>query len=597
MDLKIDRTILRKIIRIVTWILVLFVILVIVLEIVFLLNRDNIRTFIISSVNREIAGEIVAASVNFSPLYHFPHFSIRLDDVELFEDKISLRPQSESAFCRLGRIYIGFDLLNLLHGHIDISDFSAADGLLEIVKRKDNTLNLLNFLKSPNDTTIKISEEAGSAVLFSLNRVSFENIRLTYMNAISDYRVDFRFKKFENDLTVHDQRLMMRLYPQIEILEIAHGGSSFLKNTRLEMAGDIDMDLDSLKGTIENGLVDIEGARLNIYGGFNLRDSSRVDLEVASSVNDPSLLLLLFNEEAIRQNLRNIRQGNIYCKGRIEGKLAGTIPFIEMEFGIKDLDMKIPDTDREIKNFGFEGYFTTGHKQDLSDGMLNIRHLTANGRAGPSQGNILVRNFDQPEIEMDMNAVADLKNIHRAVRFVHIPIYSGVLDLKAHIHIKLDRQWENIMEKKGSVAIGLKDCSFLLENTEQVWRIAEGAINWENSVLSIRGLNLEARGNRWLFNGIFKNFAEHLLGIDSNVHAEIVLEADSLDLNSFLTPDDVGQWILDENPRNVAVDLVFDSNSRQLKAESDLPPGKVAFRRCCYNHPGGARSQKYPGRY
>ena len=161
MDLKIDRTILRKIIRIVTWILVLFVILVIVLEIVFLLNRDNIRTFIISSVNREIAGEIVAASVNFSPLYHFPHFSIRLDDVELFEDKISLRPQSESAFCRLGRIYIGFDLLNLLHGHIDISDFSAADGLLEIVKRKDNTLNLLNFLKSPNDTTIKISEEAG----------------------------------------------------------------------------------------------------------------------------------------------------------------------------------------------------------------------------------------------------------------------------------------------------------------------------------------------------------------------------------------------------------------------------------------------------
>jgi hypothetical protein len=579
MNLLNNRPVLRKLIRVLTWISLLLLVLLVVLEVAFLLNRDNIRAYIISSVNREIAGKIVAASVGFSPLYNFPHLSVRLNDVELYEHKEALTGANEQAFCKMGRVFIGLDLAGLLHGRIDVSEFAAEEGRLGITKRDDGSVNLMNFFMPAKDSAGAASGRDHPTAEFSLNRIRFKDIRVIYADSSSDYRLDMEINEFENNLTLHKQQLNLRLNPQIGILDIEHAGSSFLKDTRLELAADVNVDLDSLTGRINNGSVNIEGARLNITGDFAFRDTVRVDLHFASSVNDPSLLRLLFNEEAIEQNLKNIARGSIYCDGRIEGRLAGGIPFIEIEFGVKNLTIKVPDTDRVIKDFGFEGYFTTGHQQDLSDGLLSIGKIRSSGRAGPSSGDIRVRNFHQPEINMHLNAVIDLTNIDRAVRFIHVPLYSGVMNIKANVDAKLDNKWENIQKKTGSVDIGLKDCSFLLKNTGKVLRIPDGTVSWQKEILSVRGLRLEAPGNRWLFNGTCANFTKHLMGFDSEVHLDMNLQADSLEFKSFLTRDDAGEWILDEYCRNVVVDLAFDSDSRKLREDSDLPPGNVIFRK------------------
>ncbi len=573
-----NRPLMLTIIKILGWILGIILIILLILKVIFELNKENIKDYIISSINENLVGEVVVASVDFSPLYHFPDLALRLNEVEIYENRISARQPDEAAFCTLKKFYIGLDVFSLIRGDLHVAELSAEDGELKIIVRKDSSVNIFNIIPSEQDSASREVEIDQKTPDLRLNKFSLKNIRLVYEHQLSGNRFDLHLKEFENLLTFDNQYLDLNLIPQIDIIQIKRGGYSFLENTRLDMSVNLKVDLDSLKGNFENSMISIEGAELKIQGDFDFNKKYYLDLQISSVLNDPSLLLLIFDEKVVEQNLKNIAKGNIYFDGRITGDIASEIPFIEITFGIGNLNLIIPDTKREIRNLGFDGYFTTGLKPDHSDGILSLTNMSSDGPAGRSYAELHVRNFEQPEINIDMDAVIDLTRIDRTLRSLETPIYSGILGVKASVRANFDQNMKKLIQKEGNVDLDLRDCSFLIENTGQTCEQLSGKFNWRDNRITINNLNLTAPGNRCSISGTITHLVDHLLGDDSELAAHLKLEADSIDLNTFLTRDEVGQWILDEYCRNVAVDLEFYSNSSNLRQESELPVGTVIFK-------------------
>jgi len=572
-----NKPVIRKIIRILAWILIIFLILLIVLKVIFDLNKENIKDYIVSTINQNLAGEVAAKSITFSPLYHFPYLSLGLNEVEIYESRTSGRQSNETAFCKLNKLYIGLNVISLIRGDLHVAELSAENGELNIIVRKDSSVNILDLIPSGEDSTSREAYVDQETADLRLNKFSLNNIRLVYANQLSDHRLDIQIREFENLVTLVDRHLDIRLLPQIEIRQIKRGNYRFLENTRLDMSVNMKIDLDSMKGTIENSIVTIEGAQLKMQGGFDFKQKSFLDLQISSVLNDPSLLLLIFDEKAIEQNLKNIGRGNIYFDGRITGDISGQLPFIEINFGIKNVNLKVPETDREIRNLGFDGYFTTGRNPDHSDGILSLTNVTSDGPAGRSHAELYIRNFEQPDVNIDMDAIIDLTRIDRALRSLETPIYSGILRVKANVLANFDQNMNKIIRKEGNVDLNLQDCSFLIENTGQICEQLSGQFSWQENRIMIKSLNLAAPGNRFSLNGTISNIVDHLLGIDSDLEAKVKLEADSLDFKTFLTRDDAGQWILDEYCQNVSVDLNFMTNSRDLRQETELPVGTLIF--------------------
>jgi hypothetical protein len=547
------------------------------LEVLFVLYEDKIADEIVSYLNEIQAGEIVISSVNFSPLSHFPDISVRLNDVQYYGTKSEYREPGEEAFCKLGKFYISLDIVSLLKGDLDVSELTLQDGELSIITQKDGSINIFNAFSEQEDSTARKDADDGEAIGLQLNKFTLENIRLSYENQLSGYRADLHLQKFENSLTFMDQHLDIQLQPQIDIIRIEKGDRSYLENTQLKMLLNFRLNLDSLEGQIEKSRIIVQGANLDIQGDFEFKEDYFLDLKITSAVNDPSLLLLVFDDEIIKSNLEHIQQGNIYFDGIIKGNIANKIPYAEIKFGINDLHLKIPDTQREIKNISFDGFFSTGTDQDLSGAILQLRNISSEGPAGRSTGSIQIRNFEQPEIELSFNGNIDVSNIDRIFNFIETPVYSGVARIKADVQVIFDYRTERIKQQKGDIAVELEGLSFLIANTGQKCENLGGHIQWQNNKIVVNDLTMRAAQTDVLLSGEITNLINHLLGFDSKITTNIKLEAGILDLNTFLTDDDVAQWILDEYCRNVDIDIEFTTDSKKLKQDSELPPGLLKF--------------------
>jgi uncharacterized protein involved in outer membrane biogenesis len=547
------------------------------LEILFVLYEDKIVDEIVSYLNEIQAGEIVISSAKFSPLSHFPDISVRLDDVQYYETKSEYREPGEEVFCKLDKFYISLDIMSLLKGDLDVSELTFQDGELRIIAREDSSVNIFNILNEQEDSAVRRDADDGEAIDLQLNKFTLENILLSYENQLSGYRADLHLHEFENSLTFMDQHLDIQLQPQIDIIRIEKDNRSYLENTQLEMLLNFRLDLDSLEGQIEKSRIIVQGANLDIQGVFALKEDYFLDLKITSAVDDLSLLLLIFDDELIKSNIENIQQGNIYFNGIIKGNLANKIPYAEIKFGINDLHLKIPNTQREIKNICFDGLFSTGTDQNLSGGILQFRNISSEGPAGRSTGSIQIRNFKQPEIEFSFNGNIDLSNIDRILKFVETPVYSGVARIKADAQTIFDNHTQKIKQKKGNIAVELEGLSFLIANTGQKCENLGGHIQWQNNKILVDDLTMRAEPTDILLSGEITNLVDHFLGFDSKITTKIKLEAGTLDLNTFLTNDDVGQWMLDEYCRNVDVDIEFTTDSKRLKQDSELPPGLLKF--------------------
>jgi len=565
-----------KIFKIFAWVLGVFLLLLIILEVLFILNKDKITDKIVSYLNEIQAGEIVISSVNFSPLSHFPDISVRLNDVQYYETKSDNRETGEEAFFELDKFYICLDIVSLLKGDLDVSELTLQDGELRIIAREDSSVNIFNIINDQEESTVKMDED-GEAIGLQLNKFTLDNILLSYENQLSGYRADLHLQHFENSLTFIDQHLDIQLQPQIDVIRIEKGDKIYLENTQLEMLLNFRLNLNSLEGQIDKSRIIVQGANLDIQGDFKLKEDYFLDLKITSAVNDPSLLLLIFNNDLIESNLKNIQQGTIYFDGIIKGHIANEIPYAEIKFGIKDLHLKVPDTQREIKNISFDGFFSTGTDQDLSGGILRLRNISSEGPAGYSTGSIHIRNFKQPEFELSYEGNIDVSNIDRIFKFIDTPVYSGVARIKADVQAIFDNQTERIKQQKGNIAIDLEDLSFLIANTGQRCENMRGHLQWQDNKIVVDNLTMRAAPTDISLSGEITNLVNHLLGYDSNITTKIKLESKTLDLNTFLTNDDVGQWILDEYCRSVDVDIEFTTDSKKLRQESVLPPGLLKF--------------------
>ncbi len=569
----------KKILKVFGWILGIPLILLLILEIIFIIYQDDIERELITFVNESQNGEIIISSISFSPLSHFPDISLRLNDVQYFETKSNLRKPEEKAFCHLKKFYISLDVIDLLGGDLDVSELTLEEGTLYIATQEDGSNNLTNLFSMPDDSKeYHQKDENGKTANLQLNKFTLEDIRLTYENNISEYRADIFITNFENHLTFVDKQLDIKLQPQIEIISIGKKQRTFLENTELQMLINFKLDLDSLRGHIDKSWINIEGVNINFEGLFKIKEEYYLDLNFTSAMNDPSLLYFIFDDDIIEQNIQNISTGRIYFDGSIRGNIGENMPFIEISFGVNSLHLKIPDTERELKNFNFDGFLSTGYNPDLSDASIKIKNIHSEGSVVISTGFIDIQNFKQPEIKLDLDVNIDLRGIERIFRFVNTPIYSGVAKVKGDVYAVYDMTEKKIIQQRGDVEVEFENLSFLIANTGQKCDNLKGKIKWRDNKFRVENLALNAPPSDFLLNVEITNLFSYLLGFDSEISTNINLQAESLDFNTFFTNEDVGQWILDEFCRDVHVDIEYITDSKKLRQDSELPPGLVNIR-------------------
>ena len=165
--------------------IVLFLTLLLVLE----LNKENIKQTILTSINEVQSGELLVDDLAFTVFTSFPDLAIVLHEARYYEKKSEYHNTPDLPICRLERLSLGINLLDLLSGKLRISKLELEKGRINTIRYVDSSFNMINALESGVADSVQAGE-SGTSLDLHISEITLKNIEFSFTDQINGNRTE-----------------------------------------------------------------------------------------------------------------------------------------------------------------------------------------------------------------------------------------------------------------------------------------------------------------------------------------------------------------------------------------------------------------------
>jgi len=163
----------------------------------------------------------------------------------------------------------------------------------------------------------------------------------------------------------------------------------------------------------ETTKTDLEAFVYEAVGGFKINNDTiagHVDTEFEMNLIDHGDTTYIRHKHFELDLERYKNAGKIYFNAVVQGPtLHEQIPFIDVQFGASEAFLENTDKGKRVNDMGFSGHFTNGEERSLRTMKFSLRDMTAKLDKGAFYGNVVINNFEEPEVDMQLNADFDLE--------------------------------------------------------------------------------------------------------------------------------------------------------------------------------------------
>ena len=360
------------------------------LFILFLIYKNDISGILLSSVNQKINGEITFSDISFTPFIHFPNAALVLQEFTLKESKDSTLNSSAPTIFKFNEAYVSLNIVDLFSSRINVSDITLERGILNLIVYPDNISNLAKAIskvekkeKRTEEKPIKTDSsyrktthiaKPKSDLNLQIDNLELIDIKLNIENHLKKNRLQLQINNLQSDFTYINNKILSSPNLDAKVDSLIIGDKLLLADDQLNFESNIEVITDSILVKLEEGSLSLGVAKLNVNGIFDSKNEGYIDLAISASDKDFSLLSLVLSDK----ELKNLKTGDFLLKGSVKGKTFVEFPQTEIFFGLNDVELVNPVTQRTIKNLNLKGYFNSGYKDDFSKAILKIDTLYAN---------------------------------------------------------------------------------------------------------------------------------------------------------------------------------------------------------------------------
>ncbi len=549
-----------------------------------------------SYVNQAQSGQLHIGSIDMKLFSNFPDVTIALDSIDYFEHRDSVRLAEEEPILHASQLFVAIELWPLLHDKLVITEVSLSTAQLKIKAYRDGKLNLNHALAPPSkpkpveaakspvtapvqpktvpekkSPTAKPVPAAKTSLQIDLQSVSMSNIKVTWVTYSDPRPNEILIKEWETELIKGDSVLNISLTSSYAVKKLrvhqsalSPGDVTFQAAMRYEPEGSL--------WVIDESKLVYDAFSATMDGTVNMHDA-KIDLQVDASSNDLALLSAIVKPEIIRQNPDLLKQGDIYLKGRVFGDLKDRLPQFDVDFGIKDLTLKLPENLGTIQKFGFQGSFVSGRAGDYSDARVEVRNLNGQLPGGFLNGHFNLTNFVDPYVSYDLAARLKVDGYDRIFKFDFLSSLRGTISLAAKYTGLLSQFDKHKMDSSRSSALILDSLSFVVNRTNQVVSGLSGKLETRNNRSSLKEFGFTYGRNDLRFEATIGNLAYYLLGKEKEITISGSLHSKALHTRDFLF-DSISGTKIDDRISN----LEFDFEAKVLESEAiDSTWGGIEF--------------------
>ncbi len=539
-------------------------------------QQDRIVAHLIDTFNENLPGEITIDGSHISPFHSFPHITVDLEHVRVWEGK---NQHGKTPILEVADIHLGFDLWTIISGQQDIHSIEVEKGKLDIVLHEDGTYNIVRALSNPDAPVEDVEEE----FQIHLQKVTLNNIDIHKYQERDSLDIEAYVKEATATLKTSDGHTVIELQSQFLLNVIDRGDTTFLRHKHFKIDTHLDYREAEQLLTILPSEVVLEHGVFGVDGTLDIGDSLNLDLKIHGNKPNFDLFFAFAPEELIPVLERYENAGQIYFEGQIKGKSTSGIPAFAIDFGCKDAYFKNTTTNNSLEELRFTGHLsnTLSDAHDLSAMEFSIQGLHAKPAAGFFDAAILVRNFEEPDIDLTLNSDFNLDFLSRFVNFVALKDLGGriLLQMKFHDIIDLEHPERAITQLNEAyfAQLTIEDLTFAADRLPLPIDTVNAKVHMEGHAAKIDYLDIRSGSSDLHIDGVVSDLPAIIHHSDQLIDTRLNLQSHYFDLKALTAKpaqSDTAQTGFDEQISDFRMKLDFKSTARALTESKHLPRGE-----------------------
>ncbi|WP_046756597.1 AsmA-like C-terminal region-containing protein [Kordia jejudonensis] len=533
-------------------------------------NQSDIIKEEIEKLNQEHKGRISIGKSELSLFGNFPYISAKVYDFKIFETKEDNSP----VIMDVKDIYVGFNLWDIVEGKYDIQSLIVEEGILNLVIHENNTTNIQNSLASTADT------ETPSANIH-LKRIKFKNLDIHTLDEATNTDVEKFVYEGTGGFTLKDSIIAGHVDADLELNIIKNNDTTFIHKKHFEIHTDVEFNEDTgILDIFPSGIV-MENGDFELEGAIDIKND--VDLDLIMRGTKPNFdMFIAFAPANVIPVLEKYRNaGEIYFNASIQGAAnKGNRPLIDVRFGAKKAFLENPESGKKIDEMGFNGHFTNGENRDASTMEFSLTDMTASLEKGEFKGTIFVKNFDSPEVNMQINSNFNLNFIADFFDLEQVQDAAGQVSLVMSFHdiIDIDHP-EKALQKLNQAYFAeliVKDLSLAAKELPVPLDSLNVHLIMNGKEATLNKFELLMGNSDVSVSGFLSDLPAIVHHTDVPVDVHLDISSDNLDIAQLtgFTKQDTIQTGIDEQIKALSLGLSFKASAKNFTESKYLPKGE-----------------------
>jgi hypothetical protein len=533
-------------------------------------KQDAIVQELITTLNADFKGEFELKDSHISPFENFPYISIDLENVKLYEDKT----KTGTPIIDINDLYVGFDIWTLITGNFEIKAIKLKNGSINLIQHLDGELNILKAM-----ATQKEIEDTGEEFHLDLKSIELDHIDINKYNEETKMYLDMYVTEALSKFKTSETGLMVFLDSKFEVTAINDGDTSFIKHKHFDVHTQIDFIDETQLLVVNPSEVSLEGALFNAEGTIDFDDDLNIDLEFSGEKPNFDMFIAFAPEELAPTLKKYDNEGKVYFKAIVKGKsINGHTPLIDATFGCEDAFFSNTVNLKKLDDLQFKGHFTNGEARNTSTMEFSLMDFSAKPEAGVFSGNLTVKNFDAPEIDLQLVSdfqldflanffnVTDLKNLKGGIKLTMN--FKDIIDLE-----NPERSIEKLNESYYT-ELKVTDLSFATNDFHLPLKDLDLYVKMDGHEADIEYCNIKIGKSDISIKGLIDDLPAIMHHTNIEVLTHLDITSKFLDFYELTDTKAEGNIPFDEQISDLNLGLSFKSSAKAFTESPNLPIGE-----------------------
>ncbi len=510
--------------RILLWSLAFFFLVIICAVAFSFIYSKEIKTYVITAINKNLNAEIKTGDINFSLLNNFPFASIEFTNVTAKESR---NANPADTLFTAKEFSLLFNIMDVIGKNYNLKKIVLEDASITLKINKDGSRNYEIW---------KTGSSSGGDFSLEMKKVEMSNVIVNYINVPGEENFSFFVNNGSLSGNFSSEDYLLTTSAELVVKKLISENVNYLSNkaAKLDLSLQVNKSSDTYK--IEKSNVELDGLNIAVNGTIvSPAEYSICDLDFdAGKADFKSLLSLIpasYTGSADEYNFKGKAFIHATLKGRSDKKQD---PVFVLRFGTNDTEIKRKNTASTLKDVKLEGFFTNRQSDKNPVSYLHLKNISAVLQGHSLKGNVEIENLKNPLLHIQADASADLAELAKFINPGIIEKISGEISVS---NANFTGRSSVIESYVSSGNIRLKNAGFKFRQKPVIFTNVEGDLALNKNNLKINSLTGKTPASDFSFNGDLNNLFGYFFTKNGKLNADATLHSGNLDLNEILEKD------------------------------------------------------------